>query len=407
MHPTVSINRHLAFLAAAIALAALVAIAAAPALAAGREGPRGGAFYHPPKRLPHGHGKLIWERPATKLMPIAGAKLNRTILYTSRSPQGKRIAVSGAVSVPPGKPPKGGWPVISFAHGTTGAADSCAPTRVRPTSVVAPYVAYVDPQLEEWIDAGYAVVRTDYQGLGTPGPHPYLIGKSEGRGVLDIVSAARRLVPGIGKRFLIAGHSQGGQSALFAAALAKSWTPKLKLMGTVSYAPASHIYDQAKLLPALTSPSGLSALAATIFEGASTTSADIEVKELLTSEAQALYPQVDRTCLAQLSEPDSFGGVAPADLLKQPIDGTPDFAHVLKQMNPDLKVGPPIMIAQGTADTTVFPTYTDMLVAELGDRGDDVDYRTYPGVNHGLIVQAAEADAMDFFEQRLPAKPAK
>jgi pimeloyl-ACP methyl ester carboxylesterase len=386
----------------ATGLIGLIDVAAADAKT--KQGPKGGAFYKPPKHVPNGHGKVIWQRNATKLAPIDGAKINKTILYTSRSPQGDRIAVSGSVSVPEGKKPKGGWPVISYAHGTTGAADSCAPTRVRPGSVVAPYVSYVDPQLQDWIDAGYAVVRTDFQGLGTPGPHPYLVGESEGRGVLDIVSAARQLVPSIGKKFLIAGHSQGGQSALFAAGLAKSWAPKLKLRGTVSYAPASHIYEQAKILPSLTSPSGLSALAATIFEGASTTSDDIKVKDLLTTEAQALYPQVDRTCLAQLSEPDSFGGVAPADLLQEPIDNSPDFADVLKEMNPDLKIGPPILLAQGLADTTVFPSFTDLLNGQLVDRGDDVDYRTYPGVTHGQIVDAAEDDAMAFFEQRLPAK---
>jgi hypothetical protein len=196
-----------------------------------KEGPKGGGFYHPPKRMPNGHGKLIWQREATKLTPIDGAALNRTILYTSRSTGGNQVAVSGSVSVPPGKPPRKGWPVIAWAHGTTGAADSCAPTRIRPTGPLAGYVAYVQPQLEQWIAAGYAVVASDYQGLGTPGPHPYLVGKAEGRSVLDGIRAARRLVPDLGRRFLIAGHSQGGQSALFAASMSDRWTPELKLRG--------------------------------------------------------------------------------------------------------------------------------------------------------------------------------
>ena len=135
-----------------------------------------------------------------------------------------------------------------------------------------------------------------------------------------------------------------------------------------------------------------------------TTSADIDVHDVLTPEAQALFPQVDRTCLPQLSEPDSFGGVAPADLLQEPIDNSPDFADVLKEMNPSLKIGPPILLAQGTADTTVFPSFTDQLNGELVGHGDDVDYKTYPGITHGQIVAAAEDDAMDFFEQRLPTK---
>ncbi|HET6829908.1 MAG TPA: alpha/beta fold hydrolase [Solirubrobacterales bacterium] len=401
MHATaIATSRRLIGIGVALLLAAIVAV---PAEAADRKGPRGGGFYDPPKRLPNGHGKLIWKRAATKLTPIAGAKVNKTILYTSRSPQGEKVAVSGSVSVPPGKPPKGGWPVIAWAHGTTGGADSCAPTRIRPTGPNAGFVAYIHPQLEQWIAAGYAVVASDYQGLGTPGPHPYLVGKAEGRSVLDGVRAARRLVPDLGRKFLIAGHSQGGQSALFAAAMSDRWTPELKLRGTVAYAPASHIEEQAKLLPALTSPSPLSGLGALIFSGAATTSKDVSPRKILARDARALLPQIEQLCLLQLAEPDSFGAIAPADLFKRGADLS-GLYDVLDDMNPALKIGPPILLAQGTADTTVFPSYSDMLVAELGERGGDVDYRTYPGVNHGLIVGAAEDDAMDFFQQRLPAR---
>ena len=70
-------------------------------------------------------------------------------------------------------------------------------------------------------------MRTDYEGLGTPGDHPYLIGVSEGRSVLDMVRAARKLDSNLGKRVVIAGHSQGGHAALWAASLQRSWTPEL------------------------------------------------------------------------------------------------------------------------------------------------------------------------------------
>ena len=390
--------------AAILALAAAVLVASAESAdAAGRKGPAGGAFYKGPKQTPKGHGKLIWQRNATKLTPIAGARLNKTILYTSRSPAGDRIVVSGSVSVPKGKAPKGGWPVISWAHGTTGAADACAPTRIRPNSVMAPYVAYVHPQMEDWVRAGYAVVATDYQGLGTPGPHPYLVGEAEGRSVVDIVSAARQLVPSLGKRFLIAGHSQGGQSSLFAASLADEWAPKLKLRGTVAYAPASHLSEQAKFLPSLTTPSGLSALVTLIFKGASTASDDLKPGKFLTAEAKALYPQTEQLCLAQLAESDSLGGLAPADLLRGSADLDALYG-VLGEMNPAVRIGPPVLLAQGSTDTTVFPTFTDMLNGELGKLGDKVTYRTYTGVNHGAIVAAAEDDALSFFEKRLPPK---
>ena len=77
------------------------------------------------------------------------------------------------------------------------------------------------------------MVSTDYEGLGTPGVHPYLIGKSEGRSTLDIIRAARQLDSRIGTRIAITGHSQGGHAALWAASLAHSWTPSSSSCATV------------------------------------------------------------------------------------------------------------------------------------------------------------------------------
>ena len=388
----------------ALVLLAVIAglVASAPANAAKPvKGPKGNAFYAPPKKLPVTNGKLIWKRKAGGLSPISGAATNTLILYTSKSPNGRTVAVSGSVSIPKGKPPKGGWPIISYGHGTTGTADSCAPSRVAKRGPVASYVDYIDPQLEDWIDAGYVVLRSDFQGLGTPGDHPYLVGEAEGRSMLDIVSAAEQVEHRLGKRFLLAGHSQGGHAALFAAGEAKTYSKKIKLQGTVAYAPASHIVDQAKLLPALTSPSPLSALAALIVEGAATESGQIKIPQLLSDEALALFPQVDETCLAQLSKPDSFGGIPPSDLIRDGADTGPLYS-VLTDENPAVKTKAPILLAQGSDDTTVFPVYTDQLNDELRALGDAVDYKVFDGVDHGGIPAAAEKVAMKFFKKRLP-----
>jgi len=360
------------------------------------KGPAGLAFYDPPGKQPKGHGRLIWSRRITPETPVAGIRSTRLVLYTSTTPQGKKTAVSGYVSVPKGKPPKGGWPVITWAHGTTGIADTCAPSR---GIVNGPPESFV----RTWVAAGYAVAGTDYQGLGTPGIHPYLVGKAEGRSVLDIVRAARQLDPSIGRRMLVTGVSQGGQSALFAASLAGRWTPDLRLRGTVSYAPGSHFAEQKDLLSALTSPSPLSAVAAMILSGAITTSPTIEPANILTDPALALYPQVNRICLPALSQPDSFGGLAPSTLIRDDAD-TAELDTALEAMNPAVKIDGPILLAQGSADSTAFPFYTDQLDGELEAKGDDVTYMTYPGVDHGGIVDAAEADAMAFFESRLPSR---
>jgi pimeloyl-ACP methyl ester carboxylesterase len=91
---------------------------------------------------------------------------------------------------------------------------------------------------------GYVVVATDYPGLGTPGIHPYLIGKSEGRAVLDSVRAARDLPDAAASnRFAVWGHSQGGHASLYTGELAASYAPDLKLVGVAAAAPATYLIE--------------------------------------------------------------------------------------------------------------------------------------------------------------------
>ena len=293
----------------AVAALGLVAVLSQPAEAKVKKGPAGLAFYNPPKNLPKQHGTLIWARGATGVAPLADARYTKLVLYSSRTPQGTRDAISGTVAVPRGRPPKGGWPVITFAHGTTGAADSCAPSRDAVGGPLNGGTTYINPDLNEWLRHGYAVVRTDYQGLGTPGPHPYLIGESEGRSTLDIVQAARELDKHVGKRFLIAGHSQGGHAALFAAGEAAGWVPQLRLRGTVAFAPASHVLEQTSLLSNLTSPSGFTALATLVLYGAATQSAQINPAQLLSDQVLQFYPLLEQQCIGQLGSSNQLGGI--------------------------------------------------------------------------------------------------
>jgi pimeloyl-ACP methyl ester carboxylesterase len=396
---------------AVIGVAALFALVAltqrADAKAKGHatvtKGPKGLKFYKPPKGIPGRHGTLIWARNATGLVKLQDARSTKLVLYSSRTPQGAKDTISGSVSVPKGKPPKGGWPVITWAHGTTGVADICAPSRdgLDPSAVTGE--TYINGDLNAWLRAGYAVLRTDYEGLGTPGKHPYLIGTSEGRSVVDIVAAARQLDPNISKRYLIAGHSQGGHAALFAAGLANSWQPKLKLRGTVAFAPASHILDQAALLPGLTSPSSLTALATLILDGASTQSSAINVNQLLSDEVLQFYPLLQSQCLGRLGQSDELGGIPPSHLERSGADLSA-LNPVLAAMNPAVKTSAPILIPQGESDTTVFPIFTKQLKDELLGLGDQVTYKTYPGIDHVGVVTAGEADALAFFQQMLPPK---
>ncbi len=397
MSRSVRMAARLAVLVVALLVAVLPATAHAAAL---RKAPKGAAFYTPPK-LPKGkHGTLIWaQRISSGPAYLSSASATYRVLFTTETLGGKRVGASGLVSLPKGKAPRGGWKTITWAHGTTGTADVCAPSRVTNADSIKPYVDYVNPQLNGWLKAGYAIARADYEGLGVPGAHPYLVGGSEGRSVLDVVRAARGLDTRISRTFAIAGHSQGGHAALFAGGL-RSWTPELQLRGVASYAPASHLKEQAALLPALTTPSALSGLAALIIEGASSTTTKLDPGRLLSDAALARYPQVDTKCLDRLGLADSLGGLAPSTLLRTGADLT-DLGRAFGEMNPALRIRVPVLMLQGLADTTVFPNFTNDLDKELVAKGDAVTYKTYPGVTHGGIVQAANADATAFLKARL------
>jgi pimeloyl-ACP methyl ester carboxylesterase len=388
-----------------LSLLLLAALPAAADAAKVRKGPSGTAFYTPPKQLPgKGHGGLIWARKLTGAAALKGGAGNRLVLYRSTSIAGKPVAESGTVSIPKGKAPKGGWPVITWAHGTTGIADSCAPSRDSAANPAHTLINYAYPLLQRWLKAGYAVVRTDYEGLGTPGEHPYLIGRSEGRSVLDIVRAARKLDKRLGRRVIIAGHSQGGQAALFAASLAPKWTPELKVRGTVAFAPVSHLSEQVGLLSSLKDPGGLSGLASMILRGIDIAAPQLGVSGDLGDRAAALYPLTLTRCLPGLEQPDAYGSVAPADLLRSGVDTGPIATALAKLEDPeDLTIHTNLRVQQGVADTTVFKAFTDPLVESFRKRGTKISYKTYEGVDHGGAVKDARSakDATSYIRSRL------
>ena len=380
----------------ALALAAAVPAGAAASAAAppsARRGPAGAAFYSP-RRLPAGpHGTLIWSRPLHGIAALRGAR-NWLVLYKQVGIHGREVPVSGIVSVPKGRAPRGGWPVITFAHGTTGIADQCAPSRATSASSDAGGAdAYVAPLLGAWIRAGYAVVRTDYEGLGTPGPHPYLIGSSEGRSVLDIVTAARELDPALGNRVVISGHSQGGHAALWAAALAPRYAPALRVLGTLAFAPASHLAQETSLLNQISS-TALTPLAAVILRGVQIADPSLGVPSLLTPAASKLFGQTLTQCLSGLSAPSSFGGL-PLDQLVLPNANLGPVERELAANDPGrLHIHGQVVIEQGLADTTVLPPFDQQLAKELAGNGARVTYRTWPGVTHIGVVTAALGDSL-------------
>jgi dienelactone hydrolase len=240
--------------------------------------------------------------------------------------------------------------------------------------------------LSRWLKAGYAVVRTDYEGLGTPGVNPVDVGTSEGPGVLDIVRAARQADPHMSRTVAIVGGSLGGHAALWATALAPHYTPELAVKATVAFAPGSHLDDQIPAVTALTTPGGaLSANIALILRGLELAQPSLDVASLLSPQAAALYPSTLTDCIAALQAPDSFGGLSPAAIFVAHPDLTALARFLDTQDSSHLKIHTPLLIEQGTRDPIVLPVYTDLLAHELRTAGARLTYRRYPGLGHAGV----------------------
>src|SRR5690606_2378075 len=95
---------------------------------------------------------------------------------------------------------------------------------------------------DQVVEQGWAIVATDYTGLGTEDPHPYLIGEGEGRSVLDAIRAAQELADvNLAEETVVWGHSQGGHAALWTGQLAPTYAPDLEIVGVAALAPASNL----------------------------------------------------------------------------------------------------------------------------------------------------------------------
>lgn len=150
------------------------------------------------------------------------------------------------VAIPSRRPPRGGFPVVSFAHGTTGFTDASARSRTGDTGS-----AYSIAELiNRFLPRGWALVLPDYHGLGTAGPQAYDVGPDAAHPVLDIARAAHRLAPGrVGTKLALVGHSVGGHAVLWPGELARRYAPELRLRAVVASSPGADIAASALTPP--------------------------------------------------------------------------------------------------------------------------------------------------------------
>ena len=339
-----------------------------------------GTFDVLPDPLPPGQpGELI---RSERLLGAPDGAVAWRVLYHSTDLDGNPIGVSGIVVAPDRVAPEKGWPVVSWAHPTTGAYGTCAPSAgLDPFLLVA--------GLHELIAAGYVVAATDYPGMGADGPPSYLIGVSEGNSVLDAARAARHIPEThAGTDLLLWGHSQGGQAALFAAQQAPAYSPELQLHGVAVAAPAAELgqllTDHRDDVSGVTIGSYAFDSIVKIYGPKDPT---VRLDGVLTQTGQDVLPKIAPRCLLgdisalhDIAEPaiGNFFAVDPAT--------TEPWQSILVANTPgNAPIDVPILVTQGDADELVLPAATKDFVGKLCAGGEHVEYHTYSGIDHGLI----------------------
>ena len=357
-----------------------------------RQAPSGDAFYRPQGLRAGRPGEVIWAAP---IIAPAGSR-GWKILYHSQAIDGHDIAVSGVVIVPTSKAPSGGRPVISWAHGTHGLADACAPSKALD-------IAYRIPGIKDFVKQGDIVVATDYEGLGTPGEHPYLVGESEGRGVLDIVRAVRQMPgSGAGTNLLVYGHSQGGQAALFAGQIAPSYAPELHVLGVAAVAPVADVTAMVPLATTVPQLLGYDVMTAVGFRAAYP---NVDLSAVLGPQALANLDIVDQRCSDDVV--DYFAQIPPSQVVAHnPLD-VPVLSQLLQQNTAgEVRSAAPQFIVQGDRDALVPKMVTDRYVQRACGQGDQLLYRVYPGRDHVTARDVSVPDVEAWLAARLAGENA-
>lgn len=368
----------------------LIALAlAAISVAFNRAAPVVDAFYDAPPEVPAEPGRLLRAEEFTRTIPDDADSWR--ILHTTTRADGVP-ALASAIVVVPGDRPDGPMPVIALAHGTTGVSRACAPSVLRD-----PFGAGAFYALDEVLAHGWAIVATDYVGLGTEGGHPYLVGEPAGRSVLDSVRAARQL-PGVGlaDETVVWGHSQGGGAALWTGGLAPTYAPDAGVIGVAALAPAS---DLVGLADEFGDALGGSIFASYLLQGYATAYADVVVGDYVNPVARTSFDAVVRRCLSEPSALLSLiGSLTVGDsVFSTDLDSGPLLAR-LEANIPTLPIEAPLLVAQGETDGLIAASVQADYVAARCAAGQPIDYRTYADRGHVPLVEADSPLLPDLFD---------
>ena len=328
-------------------------------------------------------------------------------MYHSTTTNGDDIPVTGLLAVPTGDVPAGGWPSVTYAHGTMGAAAKCglsiAPQSPK-TAANFQFTTKVRPLLER----GYAVIATDYQGMGPPVTPMYLLGDAEGRNVLDSIRAVQQWRNDISPTTVLWGHSQGGQAVLFASQLQDDYAPELDIQGTVSVAPAilPPLPLALNLIGSNPDPQEQTWLTVTALGTWTQNYSDLDNDDVFTEEGIKSLSKLEELCSFDLRE--YFYNEPMSTYIKIPEATTnPRALRALKRnLAGGEPLNSPLLLVQGMKDTVVLPYETPAYFSLICQQRATAQLELYPEDDHYSIIPNAEDQIDEWMQQRLAREPA-
>jgi hypothetical protein len=333
-----------------------------------------------------------------RALSLSGAGPAYRVLYSTVNQHDQPAVSTGAVFLPPGPPPDGGFPVIAWAHGTVGLGDDCTPSAL-------PRTPRDDEYLSHWLGEGYAVVASDYVGLGTPGLMSYLNSVTTAHGVVDSVIAAHDMGLPLSPRWGIVGQSQGGGAAISSARWATEFSQGtgLDYRGVVATGTPANIE---KLVyqggPDLKLPELgpiANAYMAYILAALREARPDLNIDSVLSPAGLNAAERAETVCTLALS--DELAHLTPAAFFTAPLNSIPGMADALYEFmgTPSSGFDRPIFLGVGLLDRDVPPESTLSFYHQLVANNQNVVLHVYPEEDHSGTVLASLPDSTPFLRR--------
>lgn len=341
-------------------------------------------------------GSLIATVPLDPALSVTGAARAYRILYSTLNQRDSPAVSTAAVFVPHGEAPPGGWPTVVWAHGTVGLGDDCTPS-------AHPRSKRDNEYLTHWLDQGYAVVGSDYAGLGTPGLMSYLNSVATAHSVVDSVLAMHHMDLPLSPKWAIVGQSQGGAAAVDSARWATEFSQGsgLDYRGVVATGTPANVESIVKQAgPDMALPPNLgpaaNSYAAYILAGLRDARPDLDVNSVLTPAGLDAVAKGETLCKPDLDR--ALAGMTPTGFFRAPLATLPGMSDALDiyMGTPTSGYDRPIFLGVGLLDRDVPPKLSIDFDQQLVDHGQDVTLKIYPDGDHSGTVLASMRDSTPF-----------